>query len=189
MIRWPVPPPITDELPIAIRAYVVPTERKTPDAGDVKSKPKSKRSMPASPWSLVFDTETTTDAAQALRFGTYQLRKAGAIIDAGIFYDPDGVTADEMVVLQNHADAHGLNLRTRDSFVDEVFFAQAYQFRATMVGFNLPFDISRLAITHETARTPQGEGASAMRGGFTFKLSKQKIYPNIRVKHMSGKAA
>jgi hypothetical protein len=28
-----------------------------------------------------------------------------------------------------------------------------------------------------------------MSGGFTFRLSEQKIYPNTRIKHMSGRAA
>jgi hypothetical protein len=185
----PVTPPVTDELPIAIRAYVAPSWREFADPNDAKPKAKSKPPMPASQWSLVFDTETTTGAAQALRFGTYQLRKAGDVKDAGIFYDPDGVSPDELKVLQTQADANGLNLRTRESFVDDVFYKSAWQMRATIIGFNLPFDIARLAISHGTARTPQSADADAMRGGFTFKLSAQKIYPNIRVKHMSSKAA
>ena len=106
-------PPVTDDLSIAIRAYVAPTWRELQGSGDAKSKSKRKAAMPASPWSLVFDAETTTGAAQSLRFGTYQLRKAGEIEDAGIFYDPDGVSTDEIGVLQAHADTHGLALRTR----------------------------------------------------------------------------
>uniref|UniRef100_UPI0025F68A83 hypothetical protein n=1 Tax=Novosphingobium sp. TaxID=1874826 RepID=UPI0025F68A83 len=182
-------PPITDDLSIAIRAYVAPTWRDLKDTGEAKPKSKRKSPLPASPWSLAFDTETTTDAAQALRFGTYQLRKAGEIRDAGIFYDPDGVSTDEIGVLQTHADTHGLSLRTREGFIDDVFFKCAWQMRATIIGFNLPFDISRLAFKHGTARTREDDEANAMRGGFTFKLSQQKIYPNIRVKHMSRKAA
>lgn len=50
-------------------------------------------------------------------------------------------------------------------FIDDVLFARAYDLRASIVGFNLPFDISRLAIRHGSAR------GKAMRGGFTFKLS------------------
>jgi hypothetical protein len=49
------------------------------------------------------------------------------------------------------------------------------------VGFNLPFDISRLGI-----------GASArgtMRGGFTFNLHHQEWNPNIRVKHLNTRAS
>ena len=45
----------------------------------------------------------------------------------------------------------------------------AYDLRASIVGFNLPFDISRLAIKHGSAR------GKAMRGGFTFKLSRYLV--------------
>lgn len=180
---------LADELPIAIRAYVTPTWTALPDKDAPPRKPRKSILLGASGWTLIFDTETTSDAGQSLRFGTYQLRRSGELIEAGIFYDPEGLESGEVGVLRCHADAHGLKLRTRDEFVDEVFFARAYQLRATIVGFNLPFDISRLAISHGPARTPQGQQASAMRGGFTFKLSRQKIYPNIRVKHMSRKAA
>ncbi|MBB3956260.1 DNA polymerase domain-containing protein [Novosphingobium sediminicola] len=180
-------PPISDELAIAIRAY---SERKSNGTDEPKPFRKPNDSAtPASPWVLVFDTETTTDAGQALRFGTYQLRRADKLVEAGLFYDPDGVTPDELRVLTDYARAHDLMLCDRDAFVDGVFFAKAYRFRATIVGFNLPFDISRLAIAHGTARAPLGDEANAMRDGFTFRLSRQKFNPNIRVKHMSAKAA
>ena len=180
---------ITDDLPIAIRAYAMPTWQRLPDDDPTKSGNRKRTKAPASSWTLIFDTETTTDAAQSLRFGTYQLRKAGELVEAGIFYDPDGMTAGELAVLRDHAEANGLILRTREDFVDEIFFARAYQFRATIIGFNLPFDISRLAIAHGSARTPLSDDANAMRGAFTFKLSRQKIFPNIRIKHMSRRAA
>lgn len=181
-------PPITDHLPIAIRAFAGPQFWTLPDPG--YSQPKRKQAVaPASGWVLIFDTETTADAAQALRFGTYQFRNGDMLDEEGIFYNPDGVTSAELECLTAYADARGLHLRTRESFVDEVFFARAYQLRATIVGFNLPFDISRLAISHNTARTPIADESGTMRGAFTFKLSSQKIYPNIRVKHMSRRAA
>ena len=119
-------PPVTDELPIAIRAYVTPTWRVLPEAHAMKRSRRRSSSVPASPWTLIFDTETTTDAAQSLRFGTYQLRHFGEVIESGIFYDPDVVTANEIAVLQCHANAHGLTLHTREEFADEVFFARGY---------------------------------------------------------------
>lgn len=184
----PYIPPVTDELPIALRAYVAPTFTKVPNGDDRPPKRPAKAKAAAAPYTLIFDTETTTDAAQSLRFGTYQFREGGKLDEAGIFYDPDGVTADELATLQAYADAEMLTLRTRDEFVDDVFFARAFQLRATIVGFNLPFDISRLAIAHGSARTPI-DAETGMRGGFTFKLSQQKIWPNVRVQHMSKNAA
>lgn len=182
-------PPITDCLPIAIRAYAAPTtqEHSNPCARTRKTRRDSP--LPASAWTLVFDTETTTDASQALRFGTYQLRDGERLHEAGIFFDQEGVGNRELALMREYAAAHGLLLRSRSEFVDEVFFARAYKLRATIVGFNLPFDISRLAISHGSARAPLNDEVNSMRGAFTFKLSHQKIYPNIRIKHMSRKAA
>ena len=188
-MRAPAAPPVTDELPLALRAYVAPTFTVLPDADDKKPKRPTKAKAPASRWTLIFDTETTTDAEQSLRFGTYQFRDAGGLDEAGIFYDPEGVTADEIQTLRNHAESHDQTLRTREEFVDEVFFARAYQLRATIVGFNLPFDTSRLSIAHGSSRTRLDNETGGMRDGFTLKLSRQKIYPNVRVKHMSQKAA
>ncbi|MGI4949208.1 MAG: hypothetical protein ACRYHC_11065 [Janthinobacterium lividum] len=106
-----------------------------------------------------------------------------------MFYDPEGVDAGEVDTLTRYASANRLVLRTREGFVDDVFFGCAWQLRATIIGFNLPFDISRLAIAHGTARTPLDNDTGGMRGGFTFRLSGQKIYPNLRIKHMSRAAA
>lgn len=163
--------PVTDHLPVALRAY----------ADAPKAKPQW-QAIGASPWALIFDTETATDAGQALRFGSYQLRNDGRLIEAGLFYDPEGISPGELETLRAFAERERLLVRTRDEFVDEVLFHRAYQLRARIVGFNLPFDISRLAIGHGPARR-------AMYGGFTFTLSQQKIWPNVRVKHLSRRCA
>lgn len=181
-------PPITDHLAVAIRAFAGPQFTVLADPKDKKQKRK-RSTAAASEFTLVFDTETTADPAQSLRFGAYQFYKGNELDEEGIIYDRDGVTPAELDCLKTYACEHRLRLRTRAEFVDDVFFARAYKLRATIVGFNLPFDISRLAIRHGTARTPTANEPSAMRGGFTFKLSDQKIYPGIRVKHMSRRAA
>lgn len=180
-------PPITDRLPMALRAFAGRQFTDKPDP----TKPKSaKRAVASAPkHTLIFDTETTTDASQALRFGTYQFRIGDTLDEAGIFYDPDGVTPDELKTLSDHAMANSLTLRTRESFVDDVLFKKAFQLRAAIVGFNLPFDISRLAISHATARNPVTDIPTGMQADFTFKLSAQKVYPAIRIKHMSQSAA
>lgn len=159
-------PPI-DHLPIALRAYAHATKARKPP-----------KSVTASDWSLTFDCETRTDPGQALRFGAYQFRKGAELKEAGLFYDPEGISAKEVLSLRRFAKREGLDVRTRDEFVDEVIFRRAYQLRARIIGFNLPFDISRLAIAHGPARR-------GMYGGFTFTLSRQKIFPHVRVKHLS----
>lgn len=163
--------PVTDHLPISLRAYAeAPKARKL------------RRGIGASPWTLTFDCETRTNAGQALRFGAYQLRNGERVVMAGLFYDPGAISAAEVKTLRGFANRERLLVHTRDEFVDEILFLRAYQLRARIIGFNLPFDISRLAIVHGAAR-------GAMYGGFTFTLSRQKIWPHIRVKHLTRRCA
>ena len=103
--------------------------------------------------------------------------------EAGLFYDPAVISDEELNLLRRVAAERGHKLRTAPEFVDEVLFARAYDLRASIVGFNLPFDISRLAIKHGSAR------GKAMRGGFTFKLSPLWWRPAIQVRHLNGRAS
>ncbi|WP_373490260.1 hypothetical protein, partial [Parasphingorhabdus sp.] len=169
-------PPISDHLAISLRAFAETTIKK-------QLKKTNRKRLPfASEWTLVFDTETTIDAGQSLRIGTYQVRKGGELFGAGVFFDPEGVTDAELLTLKSYTDANGLSLLTRDEFADQIFYGIGYQLRATIIGFNLPFDISRIAIRHGSARSNKYQD---MRGGFTFRISNQKIYPNCQVKHLS----
>ena len=144
---------------------------------------KATRSFPPpSQWVLVFDTETTTDAGQSLRIGSYQVREGERLDEAGLFYAPAALSDTEMATLSEFAAARNLRLITRDEFVDRVFYGIGYDLRATIVGLNLPFDLSRIAIGHASAR-------GDMRGGFSFKLSQDKRRPAVQVKHLSQKAA
>lgn len=172
--------PVTDHLPIALRAYAIPQFRDLDDGQKVKKRKKSK--VRPSPWAVVFDTETDTDAGQALRFGTYQLRRADELREAGIFYDPEGITAEKLETLRAYATERELELLSRDQFADQIFYRFGYFLRATIIGFNLPFDISRIAIDHDSAR---GE----MRGGFTFKILERKSFPRIQVRHRSARSS
>ena len=75
-----------------------------------------------------------------------------------------------------------LKCMTHTAFVEDVFFRRGYELRATIVGFNLPFDISRLALGWVPAR-------GKMRGGFSFKMSEKWWRPRVQIKHLSGRAA
>ena len=39
-----------------------------------------------------------------------------------------------------------MELLTRAQFAEEIFYRYGYDLRGTIVGFNLPFDLSRIAI-------------------------------------------
>ena len=141
-----IPPAITDQLAIHLRAFATPKADKEVDAsksslvGKGRLKRKSSR-LNASQWVVIFDTETAADRGQALRFGTYQVRKHPELMEAGIFYDPLAVSASELNTLESHAVTHDLKLITHDEFADRIIFGIGYNFRGTFVGFNLPFNI------------------------------------------------
>jgi hypothetical protein len=170
-----------DRLPIALRAYVPPPAAKP--SGQPPRETRSHKPTQPSVWTLLFDTETTVDAAQRLRVGAYQFRKGDDVDEAGLFYDPTILSEDELALLRQVCRERGRMLRTVAEFIDEVLFARAYDLRASIVGFNLPFDISRLAFRHGSAR------GKAMRGGFTFKLSQLWWRPAIQVRHLSARAS
>jgi len=169
-----------DRLAIAVRAFA--TQSLPPDDEGPKKKRQGELA-PASEWTLIFDTETTVDAAQRLRIGAYQFRNRDELDEGGLFYDPAIISEEELSLLRRVSAERGLALRSVPEFIDDVLFARAYDLRASIVGFNLPFDISRLAIRHGSAR------GKAMRGGFTFKLSPHWWRPAIQVRHLNARAS
>jgi hypothetical protein len=175
---------VSDDVPleprsIYLRGYVV--RDKKPKQGAFDPEAEEFDRVPPADVTLTFDCETTTDAAQSLRFGAYQLREDGELIENGLFH-AEGINPGDLAVLAAVAKSHGLRLRTVRHFVDYVLFDQVYRQGGVVIGFNLPFDLSRIALDHGSAR-------SSMRGGFSFKLSKNTDWPRVRVKHVSSKVA
>ncbi len=164
------------ETSIAVRVY---TER--PDHEPLGSLPPSANTE-ASDWTLVFDCETSVDAVQRLRFGFFQVRRHEALDREGIFYDVEALTAAEVQALRVYARSHKLELITIQDFRARVFLKYGYVRQGTVVGFNLPFDIARIAVGHGSARR-------AMRGGFSFDLTGKPDDTRIRVNHLSPRAA
>jgi hypothetical protein len=165
---------------IALRAYAEPPPKQKGDGG--KTGGKRRAAAPPSEWMVIFDTETTIDASQALRLGSYQVRKRDRLIEAGLFHVASTLTKRDMAVLTTFTKANGLSLISREEFVDRVFYGIGYELRATIVGFNLPFDLARLAIGHSPAR-------GRMRGGFSLRLAADKRKPRLQVKHLSQRAS
>lgn len=163
---------------IAVRAY---TEKPKKEAL-ARRKRKSTGLDEPSPYTLVFDTETTTDAGQALRVGAYQVRRGELLAEEGLFYLPDTLSLGEVATLKAYCARQGLKLRTLREFNEHVFLEVGYHGQGLITGFNLPFDISRIAIRHAPAR-------GAMRGGFSFMLAAGRHHPQVRVKHLSARAS
>ena len=164
---------------------------------------KHRSKAPITPeWLLVFDTETTSNEAQRLRFGVYQLLQKGRLRHHGLFYDD--VKPAELVTLKAEAAKHGcVEPLSVFDFIHKIFLPTAFEAGGLVVGFNLPFDLSRLAIRHEAARVsraprtpeeiatgaPLKDADRSMVGGFTFQLSPSDNQPFLRIKHLNSRSA
>lgn len=132
---------------------------------------------------FVFDTETRADENQALTFGSFVIVQGNVTESFGIFYDPQTITSRELSILIEYRQKDPLvKLYTLEEFIHKVFYPIVYDQQVPCIAFNLPFDISRLAVDYGYARRK-------MLGGFTFKLDKnEKAYPPIIIKKKDGDA-
>jgi hypothetical protein len=125
---------------------------------------------------LVFDTETTTDQYQNLKFGSFKVYQNGCIQYEGLFYDPSKMDENEVKAVKFYVKRRkNLTLYTSEEFIYGVFYPEIYGLHTLCVGHNLAFDISRIAIKSVNARKKN-------RHGFTFFLSKNPSHPPITVK-------
>lgn len=115
---------------------------------------------------LVFDTETRTDASQRLTFGSYRFLVNDQFREEGLFYADDLPSKDrktlEQYVAAHKKQGNRLLLVSRREFLKR-FYKAVYKGRALLVGFNLPFDMSRIAFTSRSAR-------GRFAGGFSIAL-------------------
>lgn len=168
---------IRGEPRVAVRAWQGGLKRS-------RRRPRGKVVRPA--WLLVFDTETTIDAAQRLRVGCVLVLHRGEPVEEALFYEH--VSDDELELLRGYAADRELALLTIDEF-RERFFQIAYRLRGTVVGFNLPFDLTRLALDWSPAR-------GAFYGGWSLTLWNRKdgqgenrFRPHLRLKSLNNRAA
>jgi hypothetical protein len=159
---------------------------------------------------LILDTETTTDATQCLTFGCYRIGEwvddgTLAILEEGFFHADDLAERDAVGYAAFHAYTTGhepettgfyrsrtLMLRSRRDFLDHVLWP-AVEADALIVGFNLPFDISRLAADYGKARKSYAGGFSFVLWEYedtnTGKRRPHPFRPRVVVKHLDSKKA
>jgi hypothetical protein len=155
---------------------------------------------------LSFDTETLIDASQRLLFGPWRLCRddpdhpaCTTCIEEGIFYpddlperDPAGYRTLVDYVAWTPADVApgfglGIELWPLSRWLEERFYRYGYKHcnRCTVVGFNLPFDLARIA-------AHWAEGRGGFLGGWSYGLfgdhdeqdtwRDRKYHPRLRVK-------
>ena len=164
-----------------------------------KKAKRRKENKPESKWPpciLVFDCETRTDEKQNLTFGPYRMIFADEsgqysnVRQEGFFYDPNELNSREVAELNGSAKSHKaetatdvsgkLRILTREEFLKEIFLPLAVN-GALIVGFNLPFDIARLAADAREARR--------LNDDWSFVMLDEPFCPRIVVTRKDGKIA
>ena len=147
-------------------------------------------------YAFVFDTESRIDTNQDLTFGFYRvLELAGdsyQLIEEGAFF-ADNLTEHERTTLESYVVNADHDFKTfpprfplypRDEFVKKVFYKWARR-GAMIVGYNLVFDLSRLALAWPKAN----------RGEWSLMLVKNadgrenKFYPRVVITPIDSKKA
>jgi len=156
---------------------------------------------------LILDTETSIDASQRLLFGSYQYCRETnghyAAIEEGLIYadelpleDPKGFATLRAHMVRERANVsreHSRQLRfySRAEFIEKVFFPAACRAEALMCGFNLPFDLSRLAIECSDARRWYYGGFSLALADYPEEKKKSRAedtyYARVAVKPIDSK--
>jgi hypothetical protein len=162
----------------AVRAWVEPIRAKR------MGRPKKRvpwRSAPFGKRVLVVDTETTTDYLQRLLFGVFRLYEDGQLATEGMFYG-DSISETDRGLIDSYARERQLPVLSRMDFSKTVFFPQVYVLGTLCVGFNLPFDLSRIAQMGNA-----GHGHN--RRKFRLTLTDWHTNPAIYIEPVSGRAA
>ena len=195
----------TEYLETALRVWAEPLKTNSVH-GRARPAP---RSLPK--YVLVLDTETTVDAAQRLLFGSYRYFRASwdggdprmTCAEEGLFYADDLPSVDPLafVVLSRYVQEHDadvaprfrrvLRLTSESEFLKK-FYKEAYKKRSLIVGFNLPFDLSRFARAWgEARRRPFLGGHSLALWGFERDgvWEPSHYRPRISIKTIDSKRA
>jgi hypothetical protein len=182
---------------IYLRSHTVADQKKDPKGSHQQRDPK---------WpehALVFDCETRITADQTLTFGFWrfcQLREgAYEALEEGIFHDDHQLSARELKFLCDYAKREEpdtaedgcdtLRVYSRSKFLHEAL-GMAIQAKALIVGFNLPFDLSRLAVDWNPAK----DGGWTLiprqwRNPKTGAMEPDESFPRVVVKALNSKTA
>ena len=72
----------------------------------------------------------------------YQVRKGDELWEAGYFFNPDILTEPEIGIIRSYSQKIGYRCISVAKFIEQCLLPNWIQsFSATIVGFNLPFDI------------------------------------------------
>jgi hypothetical protein len=170
-------------LPVAVRVYPL-----VPEEEEEENKKYTRIRWRPPKGTLVIDTETRTDATQRLIFGSYRFFELGRCKEEAIFY-ADDVSDRELAIFKTYSTKHDVPIITLAEFID-IFYLAAYKGQCLVVGFNLPFDFSRIACGFTRARQRFAGGFSLGLWNYIDKSGTErpnKYRPRIVIKHIDSK--
>jgi hypothetical protein len=181
------------------RAWAVPDEKPTPYYPHRRHRPKAL---------VIFDCETETEGAQRLLVACYRYVRVtwrgnvptlrtveeGLVVpDEAATEDPEALAlvhdyamrAQPCVEMSDRDANRELLVLSRHEFVERMLWGACWRNRATLVGFNLGFDLSRMALSWH-------EGRDAYKGAFVFRLwewqgGDHRYRPNIVARRLDNK--
>lgn len=160
-------------IPVYLRCYVDSDRNKS--GFMPKNEPKSSNSIV-----LAFDTETTVNQFQNLLFGSCGKWVNGKLEYFYLFH-ADDLEESKVEIIKSYGRKHNYVTLSRREFVEKIFYPNIFFSRAKCVGFNLPFDLSRLVVYFGKSRK--------MKNGFTLRISENPNIPDIVIKSISRKAS
>ncbi len=202
------------ERPIAVRAYPVLVDAPQNDASPSPARPGQGVRLPRQ--ALIFDCETRTDTSQRLTVGFAVVLRSDWRLDQHevatliCFADEDALSTPERLTLEAWlaeslprilerleyggkrvelpADLE-IEYRTIETF-RESFYTLSHRGHAAVVGFNLPFDISRLAVRSTPTKNKRGHTFTLINHEDTRGRQSTKLrHPRIRVVPIDGHRA
>jgi hypothetical protein len=163
----------------AVRAWVEPRKRR--HRGGKRRTAVPWRPQPYGQRVLVFDTETTTDTAQRLLYGFFRIYDRDRLVHEGLIA-AEVMDPESMALIAERASKSRLPIYSRERFVEEVFYPEVYREGTLCVGFNLPFDLTRIAVH-------AGVGRGQNRRKFRIVLTRRIRWHDLRIESATGKAA
>ena len=122
---------------IFLRAFTKPKEEK-------KKKKTEREGYKEHKIVFVFDTETTTDIKQDLKVGFFQLYVNGSLVHEGFFYKK--LLKKEKDSLFQYSRKNKIEVYSLLQFIYQIFYPIVLNYKSLCLGFNLPFDISRISL-------------------------------------------
>lgn len=129
---------------------------------------------------LALDAETTTDKYQNLLYGSCGVWIDKQEVGFYIFY-AEYLTKAQVNTIKAYATSKGYEALPLKDFLSKIFYPYVYTSRAICIGFNLPFDLSRLARDYTYSK--------ALENGFSFKLLDDPFYSNIIIQHRNSNSS